>query len=533
MASSMCLRCLKRSLGGVELSSPNNAIQRAAFTTSSALSAQPVKKKGVVAKPAARTGRTLRLTKNKRAGTTRPPAVGERKSIRKRVVLSNTNALEVAGLQDLPSEYGQIQQAEGKVLGVPNDTVDALRALEAFKPTQGWSLFRRPASLVRKETVELAGDIAWVAENSEGRVVRKVLFGERGSGKSVLQLQALALAQLKKWIVVHIPEAKDLTNAHTSYQPIKTPDGTLYEQPHYTAKLLENLGKANLEVLNKMSVTQQHDLPIQLQPKTSLARLAEIGARDPELAWPIWQALWSELLAPSREGQGLQRPPVMFTCDAVDHVMRLSAYLNAESEPIHAHELTLVQHFVSLLSGKTAMPNGGMILAATSQSNRAAAHTLDHALKRNAQIQTLERMEIDPEQLGKEIKTLRERHEERVADIKQELKEEKIEEHEYHQLLRNERQALQRKLSHLENLAVPGWDPYTSYDKWVQEAMHSVGVQKVEGLSKEEARGVMEFYAHSGMLRSTVTDGLVSEKWTLAGGGIIGQIEHGTVRARF
>jgi small subunit ribosomal protein S29 len=395
--------------------------------------------------------------------------------MRKKVVLSNTNALEVPGLEDFSKgniSSDRLSALQGKVLGLDDSTVDSLRALEVFKPTQGWSLFRRPATLVRKETVELAGDLQRAAQSNEGRTVRKILFGERGSGKSVLQLQALAMASLKGWVVVHIPEAKDLTNAHTAYEPLTTPDGTVYIQTHYTAKLLENIGKANEAVFSKLRVTQDHKLPIPLPPKTTLAGLVEIGSKDPEIAWPVWEALWSELLAPApKDGKGQKVPPILYSLDAVDHIMRLSAYLNAEVEPIHAHELALVKQFVGLLSGRTPLPNGGMILAAVSESNRAAAHTLDVALERNSAMQN----EQEP----------------------------------------------------------PQWDPYIAHDKWVQESMESVSVQKMVGLSKAEARGIMEYYAHSGMLRSTVTDGLVSEKWTLAGGGIIGQIENASVRARF
>lgn len=472
MSSSMCLRCLRRSLSQVEGSQPGNATtaSRAAFSTTSPVSAQPAKKKPSVAgRPASASGKTLRLTKNKRAATTRPPAVGERRALRKKVVLSNTNAIEVA-LQDFKTattKSAQLQEVQGKVLGLGNSTVDALRALEAFKPTQGWALFHRPATLVRKETVDIAQKLEDVAQQP-GWTVREVFCGERGSGKSVLQLQAMAMASLRKWIVVHIPEAKDLTNAHTSYQPISTPDGTIYIQPHYTAKLLDNVAKANQEVLSKLKTTQDHKLPIPLPQGTTLARLAELGTKDPELSWPIWQALWTELLA---KDTTQKLPPVMFCLDGLDHVMRLSAYLNPEAEPIHAHELALVRHFVGLLSGKTAMPNGGMVLGAISESNRAAARTLDASVER-----------IVAKQEGKQP---------------------------------------------------PAWDPYTAYDKWVQEAMVTVSAKKLLGLSKAEARGVMEYYAHSGMLRQTVTDGLVSEKWTLSGGGIIGQVENSSVRARF
>jgi len=37
----------------------------------------------------------------------------------------------------------------GSVVGLPENVVDSLRAAEAFKPTQGWGLFRRPGILIR------------------------------------------------------------------------------------------------------------------------------------------------------------------------------------------------------------------------------------------------------------------------------------------------------------------------------------------------------------------------------------------------
>ncbi|CAK4012466.1 Hypothetical predicted protein [Lecanosticta acicola] len=492
----LCLRCLRRTLDPIERSTPAGLSHRAAFSTSPSHSVNPPKKKSVVAKPSTRQGRTLRLTKNTRASTAKPPAVGERKAQRKRVVLSNSNALEVVGLKDLASEHTRSRQLElhqGQVLGLSNETVDALRALEAFKPTQGWSLFRRPATLIRKETLTLAGDLEQATERDatglaarkdgatdqkEGEAVqrlpvRKVLFGERGSGKSVLQLQALALAHLENWVVVHVPEAKDLTNAHTSYQPLFGPTGVTYIQPHYTAKLLENINKANQPLFSKMRVSQRHNISAPLQPNSTLEQLVSLGARDPAVAWPVWQALWNELLLPSNSlSKGEERPPVMFALDGVDHIMRHSAYLNTDAVPIHAHELALVEHFVSMLAGKIEFPNGGMLLAATSESNRASAHTLDQALANNLAIQ-------DGTQ------------------------------------------------------STRYYDPYVAHDILVRRAMRYVSVQKVRGISKDEARGIMEYYAKSGILRSTVTDGLIGEKWTLAGGGIVGQIENGTVRARF
>ena len=73
-------------------------------------------------------------------------------------------------------------------------------------------------------------------------------------------------------------------------------------------------------------------------------------------------------------------------------------------------------------------------------------------------------------------------------------------------------QANARTESNAEPLALPEWDPYVTKDHRVENAMKDVQVLKLQGLSKEEARGVMEYYARSGMLRGSVTEGLVSEE---------------------
>lgn len=267
--------------------------------------------------------------------------------------------------------------------------------------------------------------------------------------------------------------AKDLTNAHTSYQPDAN---ATYIQPHYASAFLANLARANYNLLSSMRLIRDpktYNLPIPVQSNISLARFAELGARDPEVAWPVWQALWTELTAPSQpEREGLQRPPVLIGLDGLHYIMRDSAYLNVEAKPIHAHDLAIVRQFTQLLSGEAKLANGGLILAATSQSNRASSPTLDHAL------------------------------------------------------LRSEARALQQD-------EMPRWDAYNAIDQRTIDTMETVTAHRVRGLSKEEARGAMEYYAQSGMLRNSVTEGLVSEKWTLSGGGVFGELERGTVGLRF
>lgn len=83
---------------------------------------------------------------------------------------------------------------------------------------------------------------------------------------------------------------------------------------------------------------------------------------------------------------------------------------------------------------------------------------------------------------------------------------------------------------------VPQAAPFTKYDERVMRVLSNKGnnikVQRLEGLSRDEARGLMEYWAKSGMLRQTVSEGLVGEKWAISGGGVVGELERGCIRMR-
>jgi len=215
---------------------------------------------------------------------------------------------------------------------------------------------------------------------------------------------------------------------------------------------------------------EHNNLPISVQSNMSLSRFAELGARDPDIAWPIYQALWKELTSTTAKQA---RPPVLFTVDGLSHISRLSEYLAPSMHYIHAHDLTLIDHFVSFLSGASTLPNGGLILGVDSNSNRPFSPSLDLAIVQS------------------EIRTRTGRTD------------------------------------------MPMYDPDSPYeriDERVLSTMRNVDLMKVKGLSRPEARTVLEYYARSGMLRANISDGLVNERWTLAGGGIVGELERASVK---
>jgi len=263
--------------------------------------------------------------------------------------------------------------------------------------------------------------------------------------------------------------AQELTIGHTEYAPLPNIKPTQYVQKTYMANLLSQIARANAPVLSNLQLSQKHTLPIPLQSNISLDRLADLGARDPDIAWPIFQALWTELTTPTTETS--QRPPILLALDGLGHVMTTTKYRDPDFNPIHAHDLAIVRHFTDHLSGARSLPNGGLVIAAASHSNNPAIPSLALALRQ---------MEA------------------RASGIDE----------------------------------VPERQPYGSYDERVFTSLEGVTATKLRGLTKEEAHGLMDYYARSGVLRQTVTEALVSEKWTLSGGGIVGELERAAVKMR-
>lgn len=176
----------------------------------------------------------------------KPPAEGERKAMRKRIILTNSNALEVElpvfnktmidkladkspkseinmgkhkqstskkadlpkNLKEKPGTSGKVAELEqelvGTIIRLPENTIDCLRAADAFKITQSWALFRHPAILIREECKTLAKSLAQAEEKRS--TITMIIDGAKGTGKSMMLLHAMAIASLNNWVVIHIPE---------------------------------------------------------------------------------------------------------------------------------------------------------------------------------------------------------------------------------------------------------------------------------------------------------------------------------------
>lgn len=214
-----------------------------------------------------------------------------------------------------------------------------------------------------------------------------------------------------------------------------------------------------------------------LKPTSTLEDLAKLGFHDAAVAWKVFQALWAELnataAAPGMEKNFEARPPMLVAVDGLAHWMTESAYKASDFTPVHAHDLIFVQHFLSLLRGQS-LKNGGMLLYATSTSNNPSSYSLEVGLNqlaaRQAGIAPTSEKYPQPENYSKP--------DTRVLDI---------------------------------------FKPDTAKD--------ALELQTLGGLTRDETRGFLEYFAQSGLLRESVNEESVGEKWTLSGGGIIGELE--------
>ncbi|KAL9113731.1 MAG: hypothetical protein Q9227_002176 [Pyrenula ochraceoflavens] len=505
------------------------------------------------------------------------PRPGQRREERRRIVLSNTNAIADPHVARLSGAKLTNDDAVGKVLGFDDPTIDRLRAVEAFKRTQDWGYFQKPATLIRQETVELSSLIREISLVGEAKIHRRIYTGARGAGKSVMLVQAQALAFMNNWIVISIPEgdlsfqiwapladylkAQDFILNQSSYSPLANTTPQAYTQPALLSALLQRTLKANAKVLSRLTLTLDHtQFPIPLQSNLSLDRLCELGANDKALAFHVWRAFWREITNPKVISKSQRRPPILMTVDGLNHWMLESKYRDPDYNPIHAHQFQTISLFLSLLFNcppisawdpttrlqnprarePPPLPNGGLILSSLTASNGPSIPSFSLLL---SQIEAYNRFRSIPRPSPYD------KHDPRVLNLSwyatgrqppgqptflaaPATSEDSVE-------LTWQHSSTLKSLSAEIRLETDFWEATHDLPECPPELLNIPGkdlarpeIVELQGLSKAETKALLEYVARNGLMRETVDDALVGEKWTLAGGGIVGEVLKAGLRVR-
>ncbi|KIW42483.1 uncharacterized protein PV06_06029 [Exophiala oligosperma] len=450
--------------------------QTASFHTSPIQNANVVKAKSAASKQHTlkfRGSQSARLKKKVRERPKVPP-VGERRAQRRRIVLSNTNALEVGDMETWGKEKMTHPQLVGQVVALDGELLDQLRDAKAFKRTQNWSLFRRPATLIRNETIAIGKEIEALSSSQDQKMIKHLVAGETHSGKSILMLQTMCMAFMNDWLVLSVPEAQDLMNNTSSYGPLRQkegappPDEQHFIQPHLAQALLERALYSNESVLSALKIN--HELPknIQLKQGSTLKDLLKVGVDDHTKAWRAWQAFWRELTEPGVN----PRPRVLLAADSVDHWMGPSKYFDAEHKVIHSQQFVLIRTFTDLIFGKQnpSFTNGGMVMFCSTGSNSPACPTFKLLI---SQMRAKARG-IEATSPKFPLPVPFSKPDLRILDL------------------------------------IPGSD--------------NVGLVDLNGLSIPESKGYLEYFAKSGLLQARLDDAKIAELRSFSAGGIVGEL---------
>ncbi|KAM3473457.1 hypothetical protein MY8738_008359 [Beauveria namnaoensis] len=206
---------------------------------------------------------------------------------------------------------------------------------------------------------------------------------------------------------------------------------------------------------------------LKVEQKSSLTGGLPEGSSLADLITNIREpdAAWPGFLALWAELTRPGRPPVLFSLDGLTYANLDTAYRDPAFRQVHAHQLTLIARFFAALSGAAPMPNGGAVIAVDGASNRPARHPSE----------ALVLAQLEAGQAGRDV---------------------------------------------------PAPDPYLrGYDDRVYDALRHCHVVRLEGVGKDEARALMEYWGASGLVRGVLSAEAVAQKWALGGHGNIGEME--------
>lgn len=302
-----------------------------------------------------------------------------------------------------------------------------------------------------------------------------------------------------------------------------------FSQPVYCLKLLHNIYKANKAVLEKHYLQKDWSrLSSLLRENATLADLV-LSAKESEYAWPTLNALWSELTQPGR-------PPVLLGLDGLAHINKISEYRDPSYKRVHSHDLSLVRLFTDALSGKTELPNGGAIIAATSDNNThyhpsqelvlsqlEAGQAARQVLQLEAGQTAAEAPQLEAGQTAAEVPQLEAGQ--TAPEVPHLQAGQTAPEAPHLEAGQTAPKVPQIELTQAAP-QIPQPDPYErNYDNRVYDALKNSYVLRIGCLSKDEGRVLMEYWGASGMLRTVLDSRTVAEKWALGGHGIVGEME--------
>jgi len=326
------------------------------FTTTTALLATPRQKEG----------KSKQILRRK---------VVEKEKVKKSTSLTHypfKDAVQNLSLEKLAPSIDYVEPltkdslATSTITVYPADIEDKLRTFQAFKKFQHHEMFRNPVSLTTSNTVKIYDEFVKNLVN-ESKTNRKYIDGIKGSGKSTLVNQALALAlqEFKNEVVIlHLHSADIIGNGSSDY--FKNNKLGLYQQPMATKRWLRKILAVNKDIFQKLKLTEdvkfyqdKQEYNLKAGEHTLydyLSQNREINKVQPTMAFQFFV---------NQLKQHSKTIPVILSVDDFNAMadFSITQYRAPDFKPIHVSEFELGDFLLKAASGELSFNKGGVLLA--------------------------------------------------------------------------------------------------------------------------------------------------------------------------
>ncbi|XP_072535187.1 small ribosomal subunit protein mS29 [Salminus brasiliensis] len=223
--------------------------------------------------------------------------------------------------------------------------------------------FNEACVMVRQPTVEL---ISYLKKADYSKPAQcYVLYGEKGSGKTLSMCHALHFCSTQGWIVLHIPDAHSWMKNCQELLPSTSRPGR-FDQPLQASQWLKNFKTTNEHILSKLKTTQRYVWTKRESTEEGqlLGELVDQGLSRVKSSSDVVGALLRELrLQTGGAADGAFRLAV--AVDGVNAVWGRTTLKKEDKSVVLPEELTLIHNLRKMLRNDWC---GGAILTTLSQT---------------------------------------------------------------------------------------------------------------------------------------------------------------------